>query len=180
MFSSGEESTDATFFLQQTIFHEMVHFALHFGGTAILNEGLEGDDDVKRKVFSIAQDIVYAVLDSRKLTPKHIGLGLALHQATRSEALLVMFHAEKHAIGIDTVRRIDATIAQNILEKFEINGYVYIPDNIVNGRMIHCPCDIIDVLEASLDGKNTFHYTQMVVWQRGPEKYSVANCMAHV
>jgi len=37
-------------------------------------------------VRSIAQDIVYAVSNRRKLTTKHVGLGLALHHATRSEA----------------------------------------------------------------------------------------------
>lgn len=35
-------------------------------------------------------------------------------------------------------------------------------------RMIHCSCDNIDVLEATLDGKNTFHCMQMMVWERGP------------
>ena len=34
--------------------------------------------------------------------------------------------------------------------------------------MIHCSCDNIDVLEATLDGKNTFHCTEMMVWQTGP------------
>lgn len=129
------------------------------------HQGTE-DDDVKQTVCSIAQDIVYAVSNKRKLTPKHVGLGLALHQATRSEALLDLFHAANHTIGIDTVRRIDTTIAYNILERFTQNGYV--PDNIVKERMIHCSWDNIDVLEATLDGKNTFHCTQMMVWQRGP------------
>ena len=29
-------------------------------------------------------------------------------------------------------------------------------------------CDNIDVLEATVDEKNTFHCTQMMVWQRAP------------
>ena len=46
----------------------------------------------------------------------------ALHQATRSEALVELFHAATHNIGIDTLRRIDTTIAKNILDRFVKNG----------------------------------------------------------
>lgn len=53
---------------------------------------LEGDDDAinataNRKVCSIAQDIIFGVSNGTKLTPKHVGLGLALHQATRSKGV---------------------------------------------------------------------------------------------
>ena len=35
--------------------------------------------------------------------------------------------------------------------------------------MIGCSIGpVTDVLEATIDGKNTFHCTQMMVWQRGP------------
>lgn len=30
------------------------------------------------------------------------------------------------------------------------------------------PHVITDVLEETIDGKNTFHCTQMMLWQRGP------------
>ena len=102
------------------------------------------------------------------MTPKHVGLGLALHQATRSEALVELFHAANHTIGIDTVRRIDTTIAQHTIDRFAKNGYVYIPENIVNDRMLHCSCDRCARSNYIIDGKNTFHCTQMMVWQRGP------------
>ena len=59
---------------------------------------------------------MYGVSNGRKLTPQHIGLGMALHQATRSTALFDLMHAANHTIGIDTVRRIDTSIAQSILQ----------------------------------------------------------------
>ena len=111
---------------------------LLFGSINVAHEGIEKDC---KTVCSIAQDIVYGVSNRRKLTPKHVGLGLALHQASRSDALVELFHAANHTIGIDTVRRIDTTIAQNILDRFPKNGYVYIPENIVNDRMLHWSCD---------------------------------------
>lgn len=140
---------------------------LLFSNVDDLHEGNEEDNSIKQSVCSIAQDIVYAVSKKRKLTPKH-SLGLALYQATHSEALLDLFHTANHTIGIDTVQRIDTSIAQNILQRFVKNGNVYIPDNIIKEQMIHCSGNNIDVLEATLDGKNTFHCTQMLVWQKGP------------
>jgi len=53
------------------------------------------------------------------------------------------------------VCRIDTPIAQNILDRFVKSSNVYAPDN-------------IDVLEATLDEKNTYHCTHKMVWQRDP------------
>ncbi len=113
---------------------------LLFESINVAHEGIEKDCEIDQTVCSIAQDIVYRVSNRRKLTQKHVGLGLALHQATRSEALVELFHAANHTIGIETVRRIDTTIAQNSLDRFANNGYVYIPENIVNYRMLHWSC----------------------------------------
>ena len=35
------------------------------------------------KVLSIAKDLLYSVSGDRRLTPKHVGVGSSLHQATR-------------------------------------------------------------------------------------------------
>ena len=62
------------------------------------------DNDAERAICSIAQDIIYGMSNHKKLTPKQIGLGLALHQATRSENLEQLFNAASHTIEIQTVR----------------------------------------------------------------------------
>ena len=105
--------------VEQVIPNSLYFFLrLLFGSINVAYEGIEKDCEIDQTVCSIAQDIVYGVSNRRKLTPKHVGLGLALHQATRSEALVELFHAANHTIGIDTVRRIDTTIAQNIIDRF--------------------------------------------------------------
>ena len=38
----------------------------------------------------------------------------------------------------------------------------------VQGRFIHFSADNIDINDSTLDGKNTFHATQIAAWQRGP------------
>ena len=35
-------------------------------------------------------------------------------------------------------------------------------------RFVHFTCDNIDINDSSLDGKNSFHATQVAAWQRGP------------
>ena len=37
---------------------------------------------------------------------------------------------------------------------------------IPQGRVVLTSCDNIDVLEETIDGKNTFPCTQMMLWQR--------------
>ena len=59
--------------------------------------------------------IVYGVSNHKTMTPKPIGLDLALHQATRSETLMQLFNAEKRAIGIKTVHGIDNAIVKYVL-----------------------------------------------------------------
>ena len=47
------------------------------------------------------------------------------------------------------------------------NGAVT-PPNLVQGRFVHFSADNIDINDSTLDGKNTFHATQVTAWQRGP------------
>ena len=77
------------------------------GGTNMLDNDQTLIDKLHNNICSTAQDIIYLASAKKKLTPKHIGLGLTLHQATRSEKLVEMFHAAGHTIGMDTIRHID-------------------------------------------------------------------------
>ena len=119
----------------------------------------EQDNSLKVRICSIAQDIVFTASKSRKLTWKHVNLGLALHQVARSEKMVNIFHADGHTVGINTLLRIDSSIGNVILRRYEQNGYIYIP----NGRIILSSFDNIDVLDESIDGKNTFHATRCVL-----------------
>ena len=75
-----------------------------------IHELEEQDNSLKVRICSIAQDIVYTASKSRKLTPEHVGLDLALHHATRAEKKVNIFHAAGHTVGIDTLRRIDSSM----------------------------------------------------------------------
>ena len=68
--------------------------------------------------------------------------------------------------SIKTVREYDNAIANETLEKYKVNGYIYIPTNLSACVFAHFSCDDIDILECTLDEKNAIHRTQMVAWQR--------------
>ena len=104
---------------------------LFFGRITIAEKRIKEDPSIKHTLCSIAQDILYAVSNKRKLIPKHVGLGLTFHQATHSVALLDLFHAANHTIGIDTGRRIETSITQNILDIFVKNDNLHIPNTLV-------------------------------------------------
>ena len=100
--------------------------------------------------FSLAQDLVYNVTGGKNWTPKHNGLASTWHQTTRSKEL------------------VDNALAESTLKSMNtVNGAV-VPPNLVSNRFIHFTCDNIDTYDSSLEGRNSFHATQVAAWQRGP------------
>ena len=90
----------------------------------------DDDESVRRCVLSIAQDIMFGVSKGKILTPKHIGLGLSVHQATRSKELVNLLNADGHSVNYDMIRRIDTSIAKKVIDDLERNEYVPLPTNI--------------------------------------------------
>ena len=123
------------------------------------------DDKVQNKVLSIAQDLVYGISRGKKWTPKHIGLASTLHQATRSKELVQLFHNAGHCLSYKQVLQVDTALAESSLKLLDSATGVFIPQNIVAGKFAHFTADNIDILDETLDGKNTFHGTQMAVCQ---------------
>ena len=143
----------------------------------------EGEQPIRRqnarvrkqetRVLSIAQDLVYSVSGDRRWTPKHVGLGSSLHQATQSKKLVEMFHNAGHTISYLDVRGVDTALAKHTLSTMNTENGTVIPVNLAEGRFIHFTADNIDINEGTLDGQNTFHATQYAAWQRGPESVGV-------
>ena len=48
-----------------------------------------------------------------------------------------------------------------------------LPVNLTPNRFSHFTADNIDINDSTLDGKDTFHATQVAAWQRGPEEMIV-------
>lgn len=92
------------------------------GGKDILEE----DNNIEtvtllkdQKILSVAQDLIFIFSGGRKLTPKHIGLGITLHQETRSKALVQLFNRAGHTISYDQVLQFDTALAEKSLESMD-------------------------------------------------------------
>ena len=142
---------------------------LLFGGEQLLDGETmaEKENEIRTKTLSVGQDIVYGVTNGRKWTPKHIGLGSTLHQVTRSKDLVKLFHKAGHILSYDQILQVDTGLAESVLNTLDEETGAVIPPNLVQGSFVHFSADNIDILDETMDGKNTFYATQVATWQRG-------------
>ena len=147
---------------------------LLFGGQTLLHDEPVTDEDkipsknecqLQNIILSIGQDLVYNVSEGKKWTPKHLGLVCTLHQATRSKGLVQLFHNAGHIISYDSGLQADTALAESTEKSMSINTGAVIPPNLINNRFVLFSCDNIDIRDSSLDGKYTFHATQVAAWQ---------------
>lgn len=128
------------------------------------------DENKDNEILSIAQNIIFAYSNGKVMTPKHVAVGLAVHQATRSKKLINLLHSTADSISYKDVLVLRDSIAQNEINNFFKNECVYIPKGMVPNRFLQFAADNIDIIEETLDGKDTFHATQIAVFQRNTDE----------
>ena len=133
-----------------------------------LNNNKMDCDERHQKILLICKNIVYVASKGRENTPKHIGAGLLVHHATRSRQLIDFLHPSGDCISCDTVQHITTSIAEKELSRFADDNNTFIPKNLIHGRFTQFAADNLDIIEVTLDGKGTFHVTQMGAFQWGP------------
>ena len=116
-------------------------------------------------------------LFSISVTLKHIGLGSTLHQVPRSKDLIRLFHKAGRVLSYEQILQLDTVIAEATLKSMNIETGTVIPPNLVPNKFVHYSADNIDILDETLDGKNTFHATQVAAWQRGPEPSAILSIL---
>ena len=134
---------------------------------SLLSSGPQQDDqeagaDMKHRILSICQDILFIASRGRKLTPTHVGLGLTIHQATRSKELVQLLYNAGHTVSNESVLRMDNTLANDILQRYKENGNVFVPRNFADNSdttYTRYAVDNIDINEETLSGMGTFHAT---------------------
>lgn len=132
----------------------------------------EGDNDVQEEgdmdkegsndiLLSVTQNLIYVVSEGKLWTPKHVGLGCSLHQSTRSKQLVQLFHKAGHIISYKNILQLDNAMEEVTLRSVDHStGGILLP-NLVQYQFMHFTADNIDILDSSLDGKDTFHATQL-------------------
>ena len=150
---------------------------LLFGGQTLHHdEPVTDEDNITSKnecqlqniILSIGQDLVHNVSGGKKWTPKHLGLACTLHQSTISKGLVQLFHNAGHIISYDSVPQVDTALAESTVKSININTGSVIPPNLINNIFVYFSRDNIDISDSSLDGKYTFHATQVTPWHCMP------------
>ena len=129
----------------------------------------------EKRTQSIAQNAIYACLTPRRVLNKtsqafynthelsqQLAVGLAVHQATRSEKLLQLLHGFGLSVGHTRILKIETRIAMEEMRRMEMNDGAYLPPDISLGRFVFFAVDNVDFSENTPDGKEPYMVLQ---WQ---------------
>ena len=76
---------------------------------------METSDDVRQKLLSVAQDIVYMFTKGRNTMPKHVSLGLTMRHMTGSSSLIGILYWFGHLVSHSGVLEHDTARANKQL-----------------------------------------------------------------
>ena len=121
---------------------------------------VKGQNEVlHRQILSIGQDMMYHASSGQCKTPKHIGLGISLHQMTQSKEVVSLINKQGHCISYDEVLKIDTCWAEE-----QLKSGIGLTSNMIPGKLIRAAGDNFNRAVESLDG--THHdVVNMVLYQ---------------
>lgn len=118
-------------------------------------------DDKKRKLLSIAQDILYLRHDGDIFSPKHQALGLAIRHMTGSSTVINVLNGLGHSVSYPQVLEHDTALAEK-----QASRNTLVPEGFKKGVPVSLVWDNNDFREESVSGKNTTHNTNGIILQR--------------
>ena len=124
-------------------------------------------DDVKeqngtlhRHILSVGQDLVYIASKGKCKTPKHVSVGVAMHQMTQSKDVIQILNRYGHCVSYDEVLRIDTSWADWQLGE----NRTLVPANMVPGKITRGAGDNFNRATQSLHGDH-HDVVNMVLYQ---------------
>ena len=113
-----------------------------------------------QKILSLCQDFIYTGSRGKCRTPKHVGLGIAIHQLTQSRDTIELINKNGHGIGYAEVERIDTCWAT----QQQTDDGIIVPSNMKPGIPLRAAGDNFNRATESLDGKH-LDIVNMVLYQ---------------
>lgn len=157
------------------------------GPSVDLNENND-NKELTKTVSSISQVVMQAVKTKRQVqysskensnrssystkeTPLSVGLGLFLHQKTRSKDIIEMLSSLNLSCSYEKVLTIKESIAEEIIEQMNNNNGIYIPNTISPNKPLYFAIDNTDVQVDTPDGRGQLHGTAQVIYQQKDDSY---------
>ena len=144
------------------------------------------------QVTSVATQVVMQCVKSKKQisydsshemsstieTPLNVGIGLYIHQRTRSKELIDTFSNLNLSIKYDKVLSIKNDVANAVVEKMESNNGVFVPATLSPCDPVFFAIDNTDLKIDTVDGKNHLHGTAIAVYQQ--QNFSYDQTKLHI
>ena len=99
-------------------------------------------------------------------TPFPVGLGLHIHKITGSKELVDTFNDLLLSVSYEKVLKIETAIANSVVKEKKEKNNVYIPPNVIKGKMLRFAIDNTDLNNNTPDGKHEFQGTGQIVIQK--------------
>ena len=99
-------------------------------------------------------------------TPLNDGLGLYVHQKTRSKNLCNFLSDLNLSVNYDKVCNIKSYLAKSVIKRTKENGGVYKPSSILEGNPVLFVIDNSDLQIDTPDGNGQLHATATAIYQQ--------------
>ena len=106
------------------------------------------------------------VMTSNIETTSNVGLGLYVHQKTRSKNLCNFLSDLNLSVNYDKVCNIKSNLAKSVIKRTKENGGIYKPSSILEGNPVFLAIDNSDLQVDTPDGKGQLHATATAIYQQ--------------
>ncbi|XP_070548995.1 uncharacterized protein [Ptychodera flava] len=136
----------------------------------LTSERVDVPSAVENRLLSVCQDLIFLSSRGRKVTPKHLSLGMAVRHLTGSSSLIGLLNGLGHCVSHSSVLEHDTALA---LQQLHSDG---LPPGFCQEVFTTLVWDNNDFGEETISGKGTTHNTNGIIIQRntGDEADSTA------
>ncbi|XP_070581426.1 uncharacterized protein [Ptychodera flava] len=148
---------------RSTVPTKLFNFLAWCTGTSqdfLTSERVDVPSAVENRLLSVCQDLIFLSSRGRKVTPKHLSLGMAVRHLTGSSSLIGLLNGLGHCISHSSVLEHDTALAQQQLHS---DG---LPPGFCQEVFTTLVWDNNDFGEETLSGKGTTHNTNGIIIQR--------------
>ena len=134
--------------------------------TSIVTQMIYQSFKTRRQVNYEPKTETSRVMTSNIETPLNVGLGLYMHQKTRSKNLCNFLSGLNLSVNYDKVRNVKSNLAISVIKRTKDNGGVYKPSSILEGNPAFFAIDNSDLQIDTPDGKDQLHATATAIYQQ--------------
>ena len=144
--------------------------------TSLASEGKNAA--VSQNAKNLAQTTIYLSLSNRQMknsfdsiwnskdVPQQLAVGIAVSQQMRSKKMVHLLNGFGVSVDYTRLLKLEAQIANSVLERMALDGEVYTPRSLNPGEHIFFAIDNSDFSEDTPDGKHTLHCTTISIYQK--------------